>query len=95
MNDYSHKDFTGCNLVDATDMGGLTITGSCFAQEKPDTAVFPNGMAGVTFVGCNLDNCIIPPGNSVNGGSRNRIMVQDDGYDWIVDETNTPIQKLG
>lgn len=95
MTDYSRKDFTGKTLIDKTDMDDLIITGSCFSQEKPDSHIFPENMTGTTLVACNLDNCFIPPGNTVEGGSRNRFLVQEDGYDWIIDENNVPIQRIG
>ena len=79
---YSHKDFTGRFLGERTDMNGLTIKGSCFSQEKPDTHCFPEDMTGVTFEYCNLDNCFIPAGNTVVEGSQRRYEVQNDGNEW-------------
>lgn len=87
MTDYSHKDFTGRSLVDHDDMDGKTVGGSCFSQEAPDTHVFPAGMTGVTFSYCNLDNCFIPDGNTVVGGSQRRHISNADG-DWLVDADN-------
>lgn len=92
--DFSHKDFTGRNLSDRKDMSDTVITGSCFSQENPDTHVFPEGMAGVTFVNCNLDNCFIPAGNSVQGGSQRRFMTMPDGQDWLVDAALQPVAML-
>lgn len=91
--DYSHKDFTGQILTANEDMNGQTITGSCFAQEAPDTAVFPADLNGVTFISCNLDNCTVPDGNTVIGGNQRRIMTID-GVDWLVDADNNPISEL-
>ena len=91
--EYSYKDFTGRNLTGHT-IEPQVITGSCFSQEKPDTAVFPQNMTGVTFVNCNLDNCAIPEGNTVIGGSTRRFCVQEDGFDWLVDGDNNPIERL-
>ena len=92
--DYSRKDFTGQSLVDASDLNGQTIIGSNFSQAYPDTQVFPSDMIGAMFIDCNLDNCIIPSGNNVRGGSRNRIMIVDEQR-WIVDKDNVLIQLLG
>lgn len=96
MSSYSHKDFTGLSFVDHDlfDLSYLTIKGSCFFQREPDTQVFPENMSGVTFINCNLDNCIIPEGNEVIDCSTLRIMTLEDGLDWIVDENNSPIQPL-
>ena len=90
---YSHKDFTGQSLKDCDDLNGLTITGSCFAQEKIDSDIFPDVMTGATFVNCNLDNCLIPSGNTIEGGSHRRYK-SFDGVDWLVDENNTPVKVL-
>lgn len=92
---YSRRDFTGRNLTERTDMNGLTIAGSCFSQEIPDSIVFPPGMTGVTFINCNLDNCVIPPGNKVQGGSRRRFKVQNDLNDWEIDENDIPTNVMG
>lgn len=94
MSEYSHKDFTGRSLADRKDMTGLTITGSCFSQETPDTEVFPPDMTEVTFINCNLDNCIIPDGNRIHGGSNRRFKCQNDGQDWLIDENNNPIRRV-
>ena len=92
---YSHKNFTGQYLTQAADLGGQTIIGSCFSHEKPDTVVFPDDMAGVTFIRCNLDNVVIPPGNTLVECQIRRFLAQDDGLDWEVDENNNPLNPLG
>lgn len=91
---YSRKDFTGQILIDRVDLvPGLIIERSCFSHETPDTQVFPAGMTGVTFRGCNLDNVFIPPGNTVMPCcSTRRFKAQADGRDWIVDRKNNPIE---
>ena len=91
--DYSHKDFTGRNLHDAYDINGQIVTGSCFSQEQIDSHIFPETMTGVTFINCNLDNCFIPAGNIVNGGSQRRYM-NIDGIPMIVDADNNPTVPL-
>lgn len=65
------------------------IIGSCFSQETPDTEVFPSD-AKIHFINCNLDNCKIPEGCTVEGGSRRRYKVQNDGNDWEIDAENIP-----
>ena len=93
---YSRKDFTGRSLIDVVDLSGQTITGSCFSHETPDTHIFPEDMTGVTFLYCNLDNCFIPPGNTVGDGcSVRRYLHQPDTDEtWIVDANNTPVEKM-
>lgn len=91
---YSRKDFTGWDMTANTDMSGIIIEGSCFSHEKPDSQVFPRDMVNTTFVDCNLDNCIIPEGNRVTGGSQRRFKVQNDLNDWLVDDSVRPIKPL-
>jgi hypothetical protein len=50
-------------------------------------------MTGTTFVNCNLDNCFIPPGNTVTGGSQRRYISNADG-DWLVDADNNIVGPL-
>ena len=96
---YSFKDFTHQSFRDVTDLiPGMVIVGSCFYQEnKPDSHIFPETMTGVTFLRCNLDNIFIPPGNTVGAiqgveSTQKRIKVQNDGYDWLLDEKHKPIE---
>jgi len=91
---YSFKDYTNRNLLDAKDLNGKTIYATVFMQEIPDSRIFPEGMKGVTFVNCNLDNVIVPEGNTVIDGSRKRFKVQNDLRDWLIDENNKPIEPL-
>ena len=95
VGNYSNKDFTNRDLREVEDINGQTITGSCFSQERPNTHVFPFDMKGVTFINCNLDNCFIPAGNTVQGGSQRRFRAQDDGFDWLIDESGLPLMRIG
>lgn len=90
--EFSRQDFTRNVFVDIPD--GTVIFGSCFACEEPGSLIFRPDMQGVTFLDCNLDNCEVPAGNVVNGGSRLRVKVQNDLRDWIVDEAGEPVQVV-
>lgn len=97
---YSYKDFTGQSFVgvDASEFSDSEIVGSCFYQENsPDKTVFPPGMHGVTFTRCNLDNVSVSRSNytSIVVGehcSNRRVMVQNDGHDWTVDDALQPVE---
>jgi len=90
---YSHKDFTGRELLDK-DLSGITIFGSCFLQEIPDSKIFPDNMTGVTFINCNLDNVFIPAGNETIGCSQRKFKVQNDMIDWILDTDLKPKEPI-
>ena len=94
---YSYKDFMHKSFrdVSAQEFNGTVIVGSCFYQEgKPNTAIFPNGMVGVTFRNCNLDNVYIPAGNTVEGGTHKKIRVMNDLDDWILDKDLKPVEPI-
>ena len=69
-------------------MNGI-IVGSCFSQETPSTEVFPAD-AEIHFLNCNLDNCVIPEGCTVDGGSVRRHKHQNDGRIWEIDDNGIP-----
>ena len=92
--DYSNKDFTNSILTKVKDLNGQVIRGSCFGKEVPDTKVFPADMRDVTFINCNLDNCLIPEGNTVIDCTTRRYKVQEDGEDWIIDKDLKPIEPV-
>lgn len=94
-NIYSNKDFTGHDLSDRHDMNNLTISNSCFSQETPNRKIFPANLLGVTFVDCNLDNVLVPPGNLLVNCSKKVFKVQNDLEDWHVDpNTLAPLKPL-
>lgn len=88
---FSSCDCTHLSSLDIPD--GTVVYGSCFSCETPDQHIFRDDMTGVTFYNCNLDNCFIPDGNKVIGGSQRRFEVQNDMRDWLVDEEGNP-EKL-
>lgn len=98
---YSLKDLTGQSFLDADDLTpGTVIRGSCFYQEgKPNCHIFPEDMTGVTFERCNLDNCFVPPGNTLADQAgipctNKQILVQNDLRDWII-EDEKPVEVMG
>jgi len=91
---HSFKDYTGARANNLDVLDGLTIEGSCFSQEIPDSHIFRDDMTGVTFIGCNLDNVFIPNGNIVIGCSQNRFEVQNDLEDWHIDANDDPVVPI-
>jgi hypothetical protein len=103
---YSFKDFTDQSFKDhkAADFNNTTIVGSCFHQNvvgEEDVLhdIFPDGMTGVHFVRCNLDNVLIPPGNTMDTEgwdmcTNKRIKIQNDGFSWILDNDNKPVEPM-
>lgn len=102
---YSFKDFTHQTflMTPVEEFNDTIIRGSCFYQEKLEdhdndlVAVFPEGMKGVTFERCNLDNVLIPKGNTVEDCCSNRrIKIQNDLEDWVIDsngKAKEPVNK--
>jgi len=99
---YSSKDFTGREFLNANkwwkfwtgSIKNITIFGSCFSQEIPDSKIFPDNMTGVTFINCNLDNVFIPAGNETIGCSQRKFQVQNDMTDWILDTDLKPKEPI-
>lgn len=92
--EYSHKSLSHVNLTNADIPPGTKIRSSCFSREEPDSVIFPSDMTGVTFVNCNLDNIVIPPGNTLVDCSNKRFEVQNDLNDWIIDHNDDPVQLV-
>lgn len=102
--EYSYKAFPyhGVSFKDrpAEEFNNTVIENTMFYQEwqKGDEWVkkdiFPDGMTGVVFKGCNLDNVFVPEGNTIEGGSNRAIKVQNDLEDWFVDEKGEPTEPL-
>jgi len=98
--EYSYKGFPyhGVSFKDkkAEDFNNTTIVGSCFYQEwtegdeKVVKDIFPDGMTGVVFERCNLDNIKMVPGNTYIRCSIRKLKVQNDWEDWELNEDLTP-----
>ncbi len=86
---YSYKSFKRQSLlsIPAKEFNNTEIIGSCFYQDEPYTNVFPSNITNVIFTGCNLDNCIIPEGATVTGGTNKYFKEQNDLEYWLVDNT--------
>lgn len=101
---YSYRDFMNQSFkhIDVSEFNNTTIVGSNFYQEWKEgdrdvvKDIFPDGMTGVVFEKCNLDNVFVPDGNIVIGGANRKIKVQNDLEDWVLDETlkaKEPVSK--
>lgn len=94
---YSYKDFLDKDLTKepASDFNNSEIIGSCFYQQKaPNTKVFPTGITSVKFVGCNLDNVLVPIGNTIEDSCHRKIMIQNDLEDWVVNNSSEPVEPV-
>ena len=90
--DYTHQSFT---KTDVEEWNNTIVKGSCFHNKKVRTSIFPVGMTGVVFERCNLDNCVIPVGNTVASDCSNRsILRQNDVESWVVDAELDPIEPV-
>lgn len=94
--EYSYKDFTYKDLTktDPKTWNDTEVIGSCFHQQTPKTVVFPEGITGVTFSKCNLDNVVVPKGCTINGGCHRWIAMQKDLEWWVLDENLNPVEPL-
>ncbi len=99
---YSYKDFTGVSFKDipVEEFNNTIIVGSCFWQqwyegEEVVKDIFPDGIIGVEFRKCNLDNVYIDETkNTIVDGTHKKIKPQNDWADWIVDDDGKPIELL-
>ena len=94
--DYLDQTFLG---ADPKEFSDSIIRGTCFYQQAgPKTPVFPEGMTGVVFERCNLDNVLIPEGNTVEADCcAKNIMLSDCpcACDCIVDDNGAMLEKMG
>jgi hypothetical protein len=88
---WKRKSFAG---KDPEEFNDSDIIGAGFSQEQPFTDVFPDTIKGVVFQDCNLDNCNIPAGATVKGGTNKHFKIAKDGEFWLVDEGGHPLSPL-
>ena len=87
------------HYVPVEEFNNTTIKGSCFFQafplesKKEPVDIFPDGMTGVTFIACNLDNVWIPPGNTLIDCTNKWIVLKNDGYNWEKDKSTKKPKK--
>lgn len=100
---YSYKDFMHQSFkhLKADEFNNTEIVGSCFYQEceydDPTVVkdIFPDGITGVTFRKCNLDNVLVPLGNTVEVDcTHKKIKIQNDLEDWVLDNALKPIEPM-
>uniref|UniRef100_A0A6M3KET1 Uncharacterized protein n=2 Tax=viral metagenome TaxID=1070528 RepID=A0A6M3KET1_9ZZZZ len=94
---YSYQDFSNQSMVSVEKEGldGTIIRGTNFSQNTPFAEVFPAGMTGVQFEKCNLDNCIVPEGNTVfENCSHRSIALMNDREWWTVDGNGDPVEPV-
>jgi hypothetical protein len=90
---FSYKTFKRQSFLlnDVKDFDGTDIIGASFYQDNPYTEVFPANIKNVRFINCNLDNCKIPAGAEVIGGTNKHFRVMNDKEYWIVGPDLKPI----
>lgn len=105
---YSYKAFPyyGVSFKDrpASEFNNTTIRGTMFYQawregEEVVKDIFPDGMKGVVFERCNLDNVYIPDGNILRDdpphfNTHLKIQMQNDREDWILDDDLKPVKPM-
>lgn len=100
---YSYHDFMHLSFKDkkAEEFNDTEIIGSCFYQECDfddpvvEKDIFPDGMKGVIFRRCNLDNVQVSVANTVElDCTHKKIKIQNDLEDWILDATLKPIEPM-
>lgn len=93
--DLSFKDFTGLEFHSRPeyDFSNKVIYQSCFSQETPDSDIFKDVRRAI-FIKCNLDNVLIPAGNTVIDCWQRRFKVQNDLNDWLIDVDNKPTMPI-
>lgn len=86
----------------AAEFNDSTIVGSCFyrilnvGDAIGKRQIFPDGMTGVIFDHCNMDNIVVPVGNTVLPNCCHRTIIpQNDLCDWIADDdTLAPVEPI-
>lgn len=88
---WSLKNFSNRPVPDLPD--GIVVYSTAFYHET-DYAPFRADLKGVTFVKCNLDNAIVPRGNTIIQCSQKRFRCQNDGCDWEIDDDDKPVRLV-
>ena len=94
---HSYRDYLCRSFVDrpAEEFSDQHIVKTCFAQQEPDTLVFPDGVRGLTLSYCDLTNVLIPDGVTiVEGCLVQSVKVQNDGNDWVLDAEKKPVEPV-
>lgn len=93
--ELSFKNFTGFEFYSRPeyDFSNKIVYQTCFSQETPDSDIFKD-VRGATFIKCNMDNVLIPDGNTVIDCWQRRYKVQNDLNDWLVDTTDKPTMPI-
>ena len=79
----------------AKDWSNCEVRGSCFYRAGEARAIMPDDVTGLVLRDCNLDNCILPKGATVEGGTHKNLWVQNDGATWVCDwVTDAPVAPL-
>jgi hypothetical protein len=99
---YSYKTFVSPDFrsIDPEEFNNTCIKSSYISHDVSmdrtgdiEVDVFPQGMTGVEFVKCILNNVKIPSGNTVSADSDNqRIQMKNDMAVWVVDNTGKAIR---
>lgn len=104
---YSYQAYPCHNVTfkgtPAKEFNNSTIVGSCFYQEASEEAtmlsqvqkdIFPDGMTGVVFDKCNLDNVYVDTDKNtiLPSCTYKKIKVQNDWEDWVIGNDLKPIE---
>ena len=95
---HSFKNYTNVSLkhLDASEFSNTKIKNTCFYQELKEGEtdlkdIFPDGVTGLSFMCCNLDNVLIPK-DTILEASQNRLIVKQlDEDDWVLDKTTKAV----
>ena len=93
---YSYKDFSCKSFkdIDVSEFNNSIIIGSCFyGNNSQMNDLFPDGVTGIEFQKCNLDNVLIPENCTTSECSHRFIKLIDNVY-WVCDINGNPIERL-
>lgn len=93
--EYSHRVFSNWNFIGLDiDLSSRTICDSSFAQEIPNSVIFPDSYKYINFVHCDMKNVDVGLDNILIECDNRKYQVQNDLEDWVIDEFGTPIEPL-